>query len=335
MGKRNLHFLLLMIACWVLLPTEVKAQNTYGYSSINYDPDSNTITAYSETNPDYNTQAYYYNSYVNSTVKDASGNQLASQNALGSVSFSLSGNGSDSYTISSGHYMLLSYALSNVYSPCNNQYYYYAYYDYYNYLNFNESPTPDGVVSLYLFFGPGPVCYTPSVDIVLGGSTDSDYQPNPPAAHPVNFHETNHYDAGNGTLHFDYAWDSSTGVMSDLINCTTQEIVSYTPRDLPFKSPPFPAGIDPINPTVKGGPAYVGSAPDDHSTPGNFVRPYSTKTIIAVQTYQYICSGVNGGNPVRLYGPLKIVRSVSQNSNGSWKFTITKSGASASINPLP
>jgi hypothetical protein len=74
---------------------------------------------------------------------------------------------------------------------------------------------------------------------------------------------------------------------------------------------------------------------DDHSTPGSFVKPYSAKTIIATQVYQYTCSGANGGNPVKLKGPLQIKRSVSQNTNGSWKFTITKSGASASINPLP
>jgi hypothetical protein len=179
MGKKKPHFLLLVVACCLFIPTGAKAQSTYGYSSINYDPDSNTITAYAETNPDYNTQTYYYNAYVSSTIHDASGNSLASQTGLGSVSFSISGNGSSSWTISSGHYMLLSYSQYNCYSQCNNQYYSYAYYDYFNYLNFVESPTPGATFSLYLFFGSGPVCYTPSPDIIFGGSTDSASAPPP------------------------------------------------------------------------------------------------------------------------------------------------------------
>src|SRR5258705_13259755 len=104
MGKKNLRFLLLMIACCVFIPTGAKAQNTYGYSSIDYDPVSNVITAYAETNPDYATQTYYYRSYVTSNIRDANGNVLANQTALGSVSFSINGTGSSSYKISSGHY---------------------------------------------------------------------------------------------------------------------------------------------------------------------------------------------------------------------------------------
>lgn len=174
MGKKHLHFLLLMIACCLFIPTGAKAQNTYGYSSINYDPDSDTITAYAETDPDYNTQTYYYNSHVSANIHDANGNVLAHQTGNGSVSFSISGNGSSGYNIVSGHYMLLSYYQVNVYSQCNNQYYYFAYYDYYNYQNFAESPSPDATFSFYGFFGPGPACYNPSPDDILGSSTDTD-----------------------------------------------------------------------------------------------------------------------------------------------------------------
>ena len=153
MGKKNLHLWLLVIATCLFISTEAKAQNTYGYASIDYDANSNTITAYAETDPDYNTQIYYYNAYASANIHDASGNVLAHQQGLGSVSFSLSGNGSSSYDIVSGHYMLLSYSQSNVYSQCNSQYYNYAYEDYYNYQNFAESPTPDDTYSFYLFFG--------------------------------------------------------------------------------------------------------------------------------------------------------------------------------------
>jgi len=123
---------------------------------------------------------YYYNSYLTANIRDGVWNIHASQSAQTgnpSVSFSINGNGSSSYSIGSGHYMLLAYSQHNFYSQCNNQYYDYAYYDYYNYQNFTESPTPDATYEVYLFFGPGPVCATQSPDIILGGSTDSDPPP--------------------------------------------------------------------------------------------------------------------------------------------------------------
>jgi hypothetical protein len=75
---------------------------------------------------------------------------------------------------------------------------------------------------------------------------------------------------------------------------------------------------------------------DFHRTAGTFVKPYVASSITAVQNYQYICACANNGQPVNLTGPLNIVRSVSQNTNGSWKFTVTKpTNGQASINPLP
>jgi hypothetical protein len=48
------------------------------------------------------------------------------------------------------------------------------------------------------------------------------------------------------------------------------------------------------------------------------------------------CSLVNAGAWVNLFGPLQIYRSVDQNANGTWKYTITKPiGGAASFNPLP
>jgi hypothetical protein len=69
---------------------------------------------------------------------------------------------------------------------------------------------------------------------------------------PNNFHLTNTsgFDAGNGTLHLEYAWGSSTGHLADLAQCTVNEKVDYNSADLPFQSPPFPAGINPPNPTI-------------------------------------------------------------------------------------
>lgn len=153
---------------------------------------------------------------------------------------------------------------------------------------------------------------------------------------PTNFHQVGQgSDSGNGTLHFDYAWASTTGRLSDLSQCTVGEKVDYNSSDIPFPSPPFKANISPPNPTVLNVTGDLGSGQDDHSTPGPFVKPYVSKTVTATQIYRYSCPCHNSGNWETLVGPLSIVRSVSQNQDASWKFTITKSGSSATINPLP
>ena len=155
---------------------------------------------------------------------------------------------------------------------------------------------------------------------------------------PTNFRQISVSDQGGGTLHFEYAWDSSTGKLSDLSHCGVGERVDYNAADLPFPSPPFPSGLNPPNPTtdpVFGGDLGTFPNGDTHSTPGTFVTPYSARTVTATQIYRYHCPCHNGDAWTTLMGPHNIVRSVSQNANGSWKFTVTKSGSSASIDPLP
>jgi hypothetical protein len=101
---------------------------------------------------------------------------------------------------------------------------------------------------------------------------------------------------------------------------------------------PFPAplpNISPSNPDVNNFSATAGSGTDNHSTPGAFRTPYSAVTFTATQVYRYSCPCVNSGNWVTIAGPFSIMRSVSQNPDGSWKFTITKNQGSATINPLP
>jgi hypothetical protein len=159
-------------------------------------------------------------------------------------------------------------------------------------------------------------------------------------ATPTNFHitSTTGFDAGNGRLHIEYGWGSSTGNLADLGQCTVTEKVDYNSQDLPFASPPFPANINPPNPTilpVPPVPGTDGAIEDNNSTPGSFVKPYSAKTITATQVWRYTCGCANNGQPVVFYGPHSIVRSVTQNTDGSWKFLITKDGKSATINPLP
>jgi hypothetical protein len=150
----------------------------------------------------------------------------------------------------------------------------------------------------------------------------------------ANFQQTGTSDAGNGVLHFDYTWGSSTGNLADLSACTLSELVEYTPADLPAKVP-FPASFNPPNPTILSVPAVNGAAQDNHSIGAPFRKPYANATMTAVQRYRYTCPCANGGNPVVIVGPINIVRSVSDNGNGTFRYTITKSGSSAVINPLP
>jgi hypothetical protein len=162
--------------------------------------------------------------------------------------------------------------------------------------------------------------------------------PCPVCAVPVNFRQVGSgVDIGGGTLRFQYTWDSSTGNKAQLSSCVVGEFVDYPGTVDPYlpPSPPFPTtGFD--EPTEAYVPGTDPSFLDFHSTNGAFVKPYVASSFTAVQNYRYICSCANNGSPVNVMGPLSIVRSVSQNTDGSWKFTVTKpTNGQASINPLP
>ncbi|WP_347986711.1 carboxypeptidase-like regulatory domain-containing protein [Methylomonas sp. AM2-LC] len=150
---------------------------------------------------------------------------------------------------------------------------------------------------------------------------------------PTNFHQTGVSQNANGVLHFDYAWDSSTGHLSDLSGCTISEKVEYPGASpYPWPSPPWTGSTQ--NPTILSVPASDGTAQDNHSSLG-FLAPYVAASFSATQNYRYTCACANGGSPVVINGPITISRSVTKNANNTYKYTITKSGSSNVINPLP
>lgn len=163
----------------------------------------------------------------------------------------------------------------------------------------------------------------------------------PACGAPTNFSQGSCSDIGNGTLEIHYTWGSSTGNVSDLSasGCTMGEIVTYPGSSNPYNppSPPFPTNNPFTNPTILDFAAFTGRGVDDHGMPSTtFVKPYSNQSFTATQFYRYKCAcGSNANNYVNVAGPLSIVRSVSRNSNGSFEFTVTKSGCQAAINPLP
>ena len=74
-------------------------------------------------------------------------------------------------------------------------------------------------------------------------------------------------------------------------------------------------------------------APAGHLNGENsWTKPYQYATFSATQYYQYSC---NGPTQHTLMGPITITRTVSQNANGTWMYQVTKSGSSATLNPLP
>lgn len=154
---------------------------------------------------------------------------------------------------------------------------------------------------------------------------------------PTNFHQTSTSSPSPGNLRFDYAWSSSSGNLTDLLQCEIGESVVYPGGASQFPRPhPFPAGSH-ANPTELSDSAETGEAGDIHMVPiGPFRTPYSAAAYTGSQIYRYRCPCANGGNWVTVFGPLAITRDVSQNSNGTWRYRVTKPiGGQAEINPLP
>ena len=161
----------------------------------------------------------------------------------------------------------------------------------------------------------------------------------PRCAVPTHFRRTSGgADEGEGVLYFKYEFDSSTGNLADLSACTVGEIVSY-PGSGPYYFPPSPPfwNVGYINPTIFSDlPATTGAIEDHHRLNGDFVKPYSSASFTATQYYRYKCPCKNNGDFVNLLGPLDLVRSITPVAGTSnWKYTVTKSGFSATINPLP
>lgn len=155
-----------------------------------------------------------------------------------------------------------------------------------------------------------------------------------PCPVPVKYRQTKAQNRTGGVLYFEYVWESSTGTIADLKDCEVGEHVSY-PGGSPYvwPSPPWDGGSTP-NPTVIWLLGTDGALGDTHSSEG-FKKPYKEAKFTATQYYRYQCPCTNSGKPVNLMGPISIVREVRKKPDGNYKYTITKSGKSAKIDPLP
>jgi hypothetical protein len=156
---------------------------------------------------------------------------------------------------------------------------------------------------------------------------------------PTNFRQVNDVLVDNLTpkLVFDYDWDSNTGNLAHLSSCEMRESLFRPFEYNPFPSPPFASGDFQANPNHISlpTPATEGRVSDVHDTMIPFVEPYSAISVITSQSYQYRCPCANFNNWTTLYQPFGgINREFSQNPGGSWRFSISKSGSTATKSPL-
>lgn len=151
---------------------------------------------------------------------------------------------------------------------------------------------------------------------------------------PINFRKELAAALPDGTLSIRYAWDSSTGVRADLAGCVIAELVEYPGSYGTYTWPRPPFGSQTPNPDSHSGNGANGIFLDKHYPPTSWVTPYIAASFQASQLYQYVCPCANGGNQVHLAN-YTITRAVTRNTDGTYKYTVTKGADSATLNPLP
>jgi hypothetical protein len=157
-----------------------------------------------------------------------------------------------------------------------------------------------------------------------------------PPAKPVNFRCISASADSEGNLHYEYAWDSSTGNLADLDACTIKERLSYDGNSTGYYSkdvngtpcyvlpPPFKGVF--ANPEIYGGTSGTqGGEGDDQFVP-QIPGPYQYGSYTAIQDYIYTDDNSNPNNPndyTVLRGPIDIVRTVWA-PDINWVYDITK-----------
>lgn len=320
--------LLIGICCLHFVP-ETMAQGISGYTSIDYDEASNVVTAYSETFIDLDLLGHY-DAYVSLSVNDQNGTNMASgyQRTYGAsyafVTRSFTASPDSTYYAGGYHKAYLNLYDYDDFYP-NETFYFDSWW-----LGFFEGQ----MISepwYHFFMSPGyQEVYRRNRTVSLGSTYD--YASLTVAGpRPVNFHQVVGEVREGGRLHFEYEWESSTGNTSDLNNCIVQEVVTYQGGN-PFEVPSPPFSWQPLdNPFY--GMLHNGTdgGLEDNNIPFNFVKPYRAATVRATQRFRYKCGT---GRINNFPGSYAITRSISQNANGSWKYTITKAGLTAEKNPL-
>lgn len=156
---------------------------------------------------------------------------------------------------------------------------------------------------------------------------------------PVSYRQAGHAVAtADGTLNFKYRWSSTSGNIADLTRCQVGERVTY-PGGSPFIWPNPPYRASSPNPTIQWviattGVGYDHQYPPTHQAGGGFSQPYVLNVFQATQEYRYQCLFLNTED-FPGWTDVAIIRTVDDPVKGCWVYTISKSGAKASLSPLP
>lgn len=142
---------------------------------------------------------------------------------------------------------------------------------------------------------------------------------------PINFRQTSESNLTDGTLHFVYQFDSSTGNTADLAGCTVGETVFYPGGQNPYVWP-LPMVARTNNPDVHQSTGNNAFTPDNNSPPSSYQKPYAYAHFTATQRFWWICPCFQNGQLQTFVPDVTIDRKVFQDTDSIWKYQIQKSG---------
>ena len=157
-------------------------------------------------------------------------------------------------------------------------------------------------------------------------SAPVNFQVTPATATPVNYHIVSESNLNDGSLFFTYTWSSSTGNQSDLYQCTVGESVYYPNYPSTPYIWPLPMVASTTNPTVLSGPGTYQGSTDQNYPPDSYSAPYSAASFNTTQRFWWTCSNYNNNAAQTLSPDVTITRKVFKDTDGFWKYQITKSG---------
>jgi hypothetical protein len=150
----------------------------------------------------------------------------------------------------------------------------------------------------------------------------------------VNFTQVSESNLTNGALFFVYSWQSSTGAgkQSDLSSCTVGETVFYPGTSASYVWPlPMVVNFPTINPTVISGSGSNGGIQDTNQPPDSFQLPYFNSGFNSTQRFRWSCPLYNNGSVNNFVPDITITRRVFKDTDGFFKYQITKSGFTNTI----
>jgi hypothetical protein len=145
---------------------------------------------------------------------------------------------------------------------------------------------------------------------------------------PVNFTIQSESNLNNGSLFFTYVWSSSSGKQPDLSHCTVGETVYYPSYPTTPYTWPLPMVANPPTPnpaSLSGSGGNAGST-DTNYPPDSYQQPYSAASFQATQRFWFSCPGYMNDSVQSLAPDVTIIRRTFYDTDGFWKYQISKSG---------